>query len=129
MTRIAAVFLAATAILLSLPAAAFATSSDEQTILDLERQVSAASAANDIAALERIVADDYLGIEAIGKIETKAQWFDGVKSGALIAVAEEPSQLKVRLYGDVAIVIGHLSVRDVRNGKPGHHEIVFTDIW
>lgn len=129
MTRMTAMLLSATAVLFSISVAAFGTSSDEQMILDLERQVSAASAGNDIPALDKLVADDYIGIEAIGNTETKAQWFDGIRSKALIAMSEVPSQLKVRLYGDVAVVTGHLSIRDIRNGKPGHHEVMFTDIW
>lgn len=122
-------FLAATAVLLAAPMTAFGAVNDEQTILDLERQLSAASAANDVAALERLVADDYVGIEAIGHIETKAQWLGGIKSKALIVDAEVPSQLKARLYGNVAVVTGHLSIRDRRNNKAGHHEVMFTDVW
>lgn len=119
----------AAAFLLAAPMALFAATSDEQTILDLERQVSAASAANDVAKLEKFVADDYIGIEAIGKIETKAEWLGGIKSGALVVEAEEPSHMRVRLYGNVAVVTGHLSIHDQRNGKTGHHEVAFTDLW
>ena len=128
MIRIGAL-LAATAVLLAASMTAFGATNDEQTILDLEKQLSAASAANDVAALESMVADDYIGIEAIGQVETKAQWLGGIKSKALIVDAEVPSQLKARIYGDVAIVTGHLSIQDRRNGKAGHHEVMFTDAW
>lgn len=120
---------AAAALLLVAPITVFGATSDEQTILDLERQVSAASASNDIRALDEIVADDYIGIEAIGNTENKAQWFDSIKTRALIVEAEEPSQMRVRLYGNVAVVNGHLSIHDQRNGKAGHHEVAFTDVW
>lgn len=129
MARIRTLLLAATALLLAAPATMLGATSDEQTILDLERQLSKASAHNDIAAIKRIVGDDYTGIEAIGKIETKAEWLDGIKTEALIVEAEEPSEMKVRMYGNVAVVNGHLSVRDQRGGKTGHHEIAFTDVW
>lgn len=108
---------------------AFAATDDEATILDLERQLSVASAKGDIATLDRIMADGYISIEAVGKVETKAEGMGEIKSGNWVTEAEEPTQMKVRLYGNVAIVTGHLSVRDKRNGKPGHHEIVFTDVW
>lgn len=129
MARVRTLLLAATALLLAAPVGGIGATSDEQTILDLEQQLSKASAHNNIATIEGIVGDDYIGIEAIGRIETKAEWLDGIKTEALIVEAEEPSQLKVRLYGNVAVVNGHLSIRDKRDGKVGHHELAFTDVW
>lgn len=129
MARIRMLLLIATALLLAAPAAVLGAASDEQIILDLERKLSDASARNDIAVIRRIVGDDYIGIEAIGKIETKATWIDGIKSEAVIVEAEEPSEMKVRMYGDVAVVTGHLSIRDKRDNKVGHHEVAFTDVW
>lgn len=129
MARIRVLLLSAMALLLAAPTAILATASDEQTILDLERKLSEASVRSDIAVLLRIVGDDYIGIEAIGKIETKAGWIDGIKSEAVIVEAEEPTQMKVRMYGDVAVVTGHLSIQDKRDNKIGHHEVAFTDVW
>ena len=45
----------------------------ETTILALEKQWSVANVHKDVAALERIMADDYIGIEAVGVVQTKAQ--------------------------------------------------------
>ena len=101
----------------------------ETTILALEKQWSVANVHKDVAALERIMADDYIGIEAVGVVQTKAQEIGDIKTGDVVVEAEEPTEMKVRLYGDVAVVTGHLLVQDVREGKSGHHEVVFTDIW
>lgn len=129
MNRIGMNAFAAAAFLLAAPMVLFAATSDEQTILRLERELSTANVHGDISTLDRMVANDYVGIEAIGRIETKTGWLDSIKSEALVVDAEEPSQMKVRMYGNVAIVTGHLSVRDKRGNKAGHHEITFTDIW
>ena len=103
--------------------------SDEKTILELEKRWSAANVHKDVTVLEQILAEDYIGIEAIGMVGTKTQEIAGIKTGDVVVDAEEPTQMKVRMYGDVAVVTGHLSVRDRRDGKAGQHEVVFTDVW
>jgi ketosteroid isomerase-like protein len=98
-------------------------------ILELEKQWSVANVQKDIATLDRIMADDYIGIESVGMVANKAQEIADIRTGGVVVEAEQPTQMKVRLYGNTAVVTGHLSIRDRRDGKPGRHEVVFTDVW
>jgi ketosteroid isomerase-like protein len=81
-----------------------ADSSVEQTLMKIERDALAALLKKDIAAFGRIFADDAVVITPDGSPQTKAQLLADVKSGDLVIEASEMSDMKVRAYGDTAVV-------------------------
>jgi Domain of unknown function (DUF4440) len=55
----------------------------KQELIDLEKKWWEAFKAPDRAALERILADEFVGYDnAAGKPETKRQWIDGMTDGS-----------------------------------------------
>jgi len=76
----------------------------EQEIRQIEEQLRMAAIKNDAAGLERILADDYTNINASGLVRTKAEVIADVKSGAAKTTSLELSDIKVRVYGDSAIL-------------------------
>ena len=76
----------------------------EQTLMKIERDGLAALLKKDIAAFGRIFADDAVVITPDGSAQTKAQLLADVKSGDLVVESSEISDMKVRAYGDTAVV-------------------------
>ncbi len=87
------------------PAAAQpADSTVEQTLMKMERDAAAAIVKRDTAALGRFFADDGVLVTPDGAQQTKSQLLADVKSGDLVLEASEISDMKVRAYGDAAVV-------------------------
>ena len=76
----------------------------EQSIKALTEQPRQAFLKADAATLDKLLADDYIWIDSVGATRTKADALEGFKSGKLKYEAVEYSDMKVRVYGDTALV-------------------------
>jgi hypothetical protein len=82
----------------------------------------------DVAANQRIVADDYLGTEPDGRRITKADVLAEVKAGdALESNRLNEDDVKIRFYGNVAVVNGSESWKRKPDGKTGR--FIWTDVF
>ena len=81
------------------------SNSAEQIVLKLTQEWLAADSGNDRAALERIIADDFLGIGPPGTTVTKRDVIpvEGSRSGGLSITGQD---IKARVFGDTVIVTG-----------------------
>lgn len=77
---------------------------DQKIIQEFEEQWSKALLARDVAALGKLMGEDFLSISATGVLSDKAQYLDHVRSGSLQFVSMENKESKIRVMGDVAIV-------------------------
>jgi ketosteroid isomerase-like protein len=77
---------------------------------NLESQWLKALIQNDIATVNRLLADDYLGIDPNGTLETKADALAQQRSGTMKITSIEPDNVKVRVYGDTAVVTSRVDV-------------------
>lgn len=67
---------------------------------------------SDVAALDRIMADDVTYIHASGKVDTKKSYLEAIRSGQLHYISWQPKGLHVRMLGnDGAIIDGEYAVR------------------
>jgi ketosteroid isomerase-like protein len=88
-------------------------------IENLEAQWRTALMQNDVATINRLLADDYLGINPNGTLETKADALALRRSGTMKISSLDPINMKVRVYGDTAVVTsqveleGHDGDRDI----------------
>lgn len=71
---------------------------------------------NNIPVIDHLLADDYVGITANGTIEDKAQAIAQRKAGTVRVTALNLDVLKIRLYGDIAVVTSIADVQGV-NGQ------------
>lgn len=84
----------------------------ESEVMSVEQTRTAALDRSDLAALDRIMADDVTYIHASGKVDTKQSYLDAIRSGQLHYISWQPKSLHVRLLGDSAAVIdGEYAVR------------------
>src|SRR5437667_2779237 len=76
----------------------------EHELLKLEDEFARAVASNDADALERLLADDWIIVNADGNIIDKARFLGVIRAGALSHESVESTDLRVRLYGNTAVV-------------------------
>jgi ketosteroid isomerase-like protein len=85
----------------------------------LELDWRQAQLTNNISVVDRLLADDYLGISANGTLETKADELTRRRTGSYHITQLDLSDIKVRIYGDTAVVTSKADVA----GKNGDRDI------
>jgi ketosteroid isomerase-like protein len=76
----------------------------EEELLKLEAEFADAIIKNDPGAIERLVADEWVIINADGGIIDKERFLGVIKSGTLTHEMMESDNMRVRVYGDSAVV-------------------------
>jgi ketosteroid isomerase-like protein len=76
----------------------------EQTIKALTEQWRQALLKDDAAAYDKLTAEDFITIGTAGRSFTKAEIVGFLKSGTLKYDAYDYSDIKIRVYGDTALV-------------------------
>ena len=105
------------------------TGNVEQTLLQLERDWEQANAKNDLAALDRILAPEFVNTDSDGRLRTRAEVMAARKSGAVKFTAFTQDDYNVHLFGDTAIVTGRMTIRGIRDGKDYSGQERFTDVF
>ena len=98
-------------------------------ILALENAWNQAEVKQDARAMDLLLADDFVYVDEDGSSKTKGQWLAQVKSGADHYEQLSNSGMRVRLFGDVAVVTGQYHERLRVGGKVVVHSGRFTDLW
>jgi len=100
----------------------------EQEVLKAFHALDDANIKKDRATMERMMADDYMYTHSNGSVLNRAQDIAETMSGDVKWTASKTEGLKVRLYGDVAIVTGLQTLTgSAKNYVSGPRR--FTDIW
>ena len=111
--------------------ASAATADDETAVAALDTQYQAAVARNDAAAMDRILADDFVLVTGRGKTFTKADLLADARGGKAVyeRQEEEAGSQKVRVWGDTAVVTALLWIKGTRDGKPVDYKLWFSDTY
>lgn len=75
-------------------------------LLQLEKDFQQAIVQNNAEAIERFIADDWIIVDAKGRIIEKDKFLAVVKSGALAHDAMTLDEPRVRIYGETGVVTG-----------------------
>ena len=94
-------------------------SDDERELTQLVKDLNAALVKADIAFLERVLAQDYVHYRPHGDVENRAQYLQDRKDGRVQFESLVADDIKVRFYGDTAIV----TYRSTAKGKDQHGAI------
>jgi uncharacterized protein (TIGR02246 family) len=84
---------------------------EEQEVRTVLKQVVDAAMKSDISALEKALADDFRRIQSDGSELTKAQILDGFKNGNIKFDAFDESDIDIRFYGDVAVLLSTANIK------------------
>jgi ketosteroid isomerase-like protein len=76
----------------------------EEELVKLEEEFANAIVKNDPEGIGRLVTDDWIIINADGGIIDKERFLGVIKSGALTHEMMESDDMRIRVYGDSAVV-------------------------
>jgi ketosteroid isomerase-like protein len=100
----------------------------ERYIADSERQWAASVATGDTSTEERILADDFLGVDTDGKFYNKAKQIADTRDSPKTYLSNRLNEVKVRFFGDAAVAQGS-ETWERRSGTPKRGRFVWTDTW
>ena len=103
--------------------------STEQEILALEDRRYAAMTADDMAALAALTHDDLVYTHSNAVVDTKSSWIDSMKTGRVRYRKVTPSDRRVRLYGDTALVTGRAAVDVEVGGEAKNLKLAYLVAW
>jgi ketosteroid isomerase-like protein len=101
----------------------------EDHIKKLETERAAAVVKGDTGLLDKMTSDDYTLVNMNGQISTKAQMIEGFKSGSSKLTQDDVTDMKVRVYGDTAVVTGKVTVKGTMGGKDATGSAMFTRVY
>jgi ketosteroid isomerase-like protein len=111
------------------PAVNAVKTSVEQTLTQMEHDWGSAEIKKDYAAVDKILADDWVGIDYDGKIVAKAQAMADLKSETSTLTSEELGPMTVRVFGNTAVVTGSDTEKSTDRGKDSSGKYVWTDVF
>jgi ketosteroid isomerase-like protein len=99
-------------------------------IAALEAELRAAQLGADVAALDRLIADDLLFTGPDGALATKADDLAAYRDGVMRVASHEPEDLRVRRVGaDVAVVALRTRMTGSYAGAPFAGTARYTRVW
>src|SRR5690242_642549 len=101
----------------------------EQVIRKLDDERIQAQIHADAIALERIYADDFIGVGPSGTVRTKPQVISDFTSGDLRFQSISTDDVRVRVYGNAAVETGRSTMNGQDKGNAVPHETRFTRVW
>jgi hypothetical protein len=101
----------------------------EQILIRMEHDWSRADTEQDAAALDRILADDWIGIDFEGTVLNKPQALRDIGSGSAALESTVLSDMKVRIYANTAIVTGTDTEKSEYHGKDSSGKYLWTDVF
>lgn len=98
----------------------------ERYILESERQWAESVATGDTSGIQRILAEDFIGVDPKGEVYNKQQMIADTRNAPKYFVSNRLNDVKVRFYGNTAIAQGS-ETWEKRSGERGR--FVWTDTW
>jgi ketosteroid isomerase-like protein len=100
---------------------------DVEAIRQLGRTMGDAMVSLDMGTLDRIYADDWGAVLKNGKVMTKQEVIESIRSGDHRLLAYELGPIDVQVLGDLAVAHGTVKERRLIKGKPVDMEGVCMD--
>jgi ketosteroid isomerase-like protein len=101
----------------------------EQELIKLENEWADAWVKSDVSFFDRIMADDYTWTSPWGEVWTKAQDLALAKSGQDVIKSWVLADIKVRVYGEAAVVTGRNTVKETYKGEDVSGQNRWTHTW
>jgi ketosteroid isomerase-like protein len=102
---------------------------EREQIVALENQWRQAQLSNDVPAMDKLLSDDYLGINANGDVVTKNQQLDHMRNRQLVIEKLDISDLKIKLIGPIAIVTSLAEVEGTLDATPLSGSFRYTRVY
>jgi uncharacterized protein (TIGR02246 family) len=94
-----------------------------------EKKRFAAMIAGDLDTLGALLADDLTYVHSSGRVDSKAQFLDSLRTGRQKYFEIAPEDTSVRVFGDTAVSTGRSAMHVSAGGQDMRFRIQFTDVW
>lgn len=108
--------------------AADTPTSEQEALMQSERDWAAAWANGDAEAVAELLADEYVLTNFDGAVSDKAADLADIKSGRVM-VTWVLDSMNPMLFGDTGVVVGQLTQKGVAGGRDISGTFRFTDAW
>ncbi len=95
----------------------------------LEEQWRIAQLSGDVATMDKMMSDDYVGITMTGQVNTKVQQLNRIRDHSFVLTRIDLGETKVKLVGQVAVVTVRASVEGSYEGSPINGTFRYTRIY
>jgi hypothetical protein len=104
-----------------------AQSADSSLLITLNQQIDNYVVEQNITALDKLYADDFVFSHGSGRVEGKKGWFVSVSKGSFIARTHD--SVKVELHPELAVVKGKLSVHKKGKEKTDRYHLTYIRVY
>src|SRR3954470_2427543 len=105
-------------------------SADKKTVAALDTEYQAAVKANDVANMDRLLADDFILVIGNGKTFNKADLLKSARDKDTVFEHQEDTQQTVRVWGDTAVVTALLWEKGAnKDGSALDKKLWFSDTY
>lgn len=104
--------------------------SAKQAVENMEQEWRSAQLAGDATAMGDLLSDDFVGITAFGKVNTKAQYLARLRDRIVQVTQLDLSDIKVKIIGSrVAVVTSRAEITGVNEGTPIKGAFRYTRVY
>ncbi len=114
---------------LALPGPGHKAHDTKQQVEELEQQWRTAQLAGDVATMDKLLSDDYIGISINGQVNTKAQQLERTSSRRVALTRLDLNEMKVKLIGAIAIVTSRAEVEGTSDGESVKGTYRYTRVY
>ena len=101
----------------------------KQEVMEVMRRYEEAYGQNNVAALDRILAEDFVFTSSRSIVVTKAQELSDIRSGEMKTESAGIDELQVRGRGTAAVVTGRATLKGVWHGQDFSGQYRVTATW
>ncbi len=98
-------------------------------ILAMEAEWRAAQLSEDIAAMDHLLSENFLGVTAAGQVVTKAQQLDRMRSRQMAITRLDMAETKIKISGNLAVVTSLARLDGTSNGAPLRGFFRYTRVY
>lgn len=123
------------AVILSLVAFSLKSASEgkqktmEDEIVRMERELAAATERRDATVFERLMAEDFIGVDHLGREVTRAEILARLNVTGYELESLKHENIRVRLFGDCAIATARTVLRGRYQGQDVSGEFPYLRVW
>lgn len=101
----------------------------ESQIAAMEERLRRAMLASDVGPLETLISPDLIFTNHLGQVSGKEDDLELHRSGVLRFLTIEPSEMHVKVSGELAVVSVRTRLSGVFSGSPFEADLRFTRVW
>lgn len=101
----------------------------ESIVAALDTEYQEAVKNNDVAAMDRILADDFALVTGNGTVYTKADLLKEAAEGNVTYERQEDTNRTLRIWGDTVVVTALLWAKGTDRGEPFEYKVWFSDTY